>query len=195
MGLAPRFWPACRSRPGPRPRQPRTSRSFRLGPAQHRAAPGLPPRACPRRAAPRARPRQATPTAWPPRAVAGLTPLLAGERLKAAPACHSTRPRPLFFLSRALEPPRKAAAVPLLRRARAPSPLPRFSLRLARDSIIIIIWSSSISPLSRRVKVGAVFLLLRSGAPFPPASELCSPWTTTTGALSLLPLPSLGFPE
>ena len=124
-GPSPRFWPACQSRPGPRPRQPRTSRSFRvgpprLGPAQHRAAPGLPPRACPRRAAPRARRRQETPAAWPPRAVAGLTPLLAGERLKAAPACHSARPRPLFFLSRALEPPRKAAAVPLLRRARAP---------------------------------------------------------------------------
>jgi len=35
-----------------------------LGPAQHRAAPGLPPRACPRRAAPRARPRQGLPAAW-----------------------------------------------------------------------------------------------------------------------------------
>jgi len=45
---------------------------------------------------------------------------------------------PSISFSRALEPPRKATAVTLLRRAREPSPLPRFSLWLARDSIIII---------------------------------------------------------
>ena len=47
VGFAPRFWPACRSRPGPRPHQPRASRSSRagpprLGPAQLRALAFLP---------------------------------------------------------------------------------------------------------------------------------------------------------
>ncbi|XP_066392157.1 uncharacterized protein [Miscanthus floridulus] len=56
---------------------PRRARLASLGPAQHRAAPGLPPRACPRRAAscldrvrarsPRGRPALATPAARQPR--------------------------------------------------------------------------------------------------------------------------------
>ena len=47
--------------------------------------------------------------------MAGLTPLLAGERLKAAPACHPTRPRPLFLsLARAgaTEKSRRRAIAP-----------------------------------------------------------------------------------
>ncbi|XP_066323247.1 uncharacterized protein [Miscanthus floridulus] len=56
---------------------PHRARLDSLGPAQHRAAPGLPPRACPRRAAscpdrvrarsPRGRPALATPAARQPR--------------------------------------------------------------------------------------------------------------------------------
>ncbi|XP_066320787.1 proline-rich receptor-like protein kinase PERK9 [Miscanthus floridulus] len=74
-GPPPRFWPASRSRPS-EPPAPR-ARLASLGPAQHRAAPGLPPRACPRHAAscpdrvrarlPRGRPALATPAARQPR--------------------------------------------------------------------------------------------------------------------------------
>jgi len=88
---------------------------------------------------------------------------------------------------------RRSALPPRARRRPARSPLRQCSLQLAHDSIFFL-QSSSTSPLSRRVKVDAVFLLLRSASPLPPESEVSPPWPTTTGALSLLSLPSLGFP-
>ena len=60
------------------------------------------------------------------RAVAGLTPLATGERLKAAPACLPTRPCSLYFLlSCVLEPPRKA--VPLRHYCQAAPSLSSFA--------------------------------------------------------------------
>ena len=142
--------------------------------------------------------RAQTPVAaWPPRTMAGLTLLPAGDRLKALPACPPTSPCTLFSFSRASEPPRakqrRSAIAAKPRHHLAPSPPWEHCFQLALDSIVTL-WSSSTSPLSQRVKLDAVVLLLRSGAPLPLESELSSPWQTTTGALSLLSLPSLNFP-
>ena len=86
---------------------------------------------------------------------------------------------------------RRSALPPRARRRPARSPSRQCSLQLAHDSIFFL-QSSSTSPLSRRVKVDAVFLLLHSASPLLPESEVSPPWPTTTGALSLLSLPSLG---
>ena len=87
---------------------------------------------------------------------------------------------------------RRSALPPRACRRPARSPLRHCSFQLAHDSIFFL-RSSSTSPLSQRVEVAAV-LLLRSAPPLPPESEVSPPWPTTTGALSLLSLPSLGFP-
>ena len=114
--------------------------------------------------------------------------------------CHAPIRSPVCFAVRALprqsslnRAQRRSALPPRACRHPARSPLCQCSLQLAHDSIFFL-RSLSTSPLSRRVKVDAVFLLLHSGAPLLPESELSSPWPTTTRALSLLSLPSLSFP-
>ena len=131
----------------------------------------------------------------------GRTPALPPQVRPSQPRrCHAPIRSPICFAVRALprqsslnRAQRRSALPPRARRRPARSPLRQCSLQLAHDSIFFL-QSSSTSPLSRRVKVDAVFLLLRSASPLPLELELSPPWPTTTGALSLLSLPSLGFP-
>ena len=177
MGLAPRFWPACRSRPGPRPRQPRASRSSRagpprLGPAQLRALAFL-PRAAP---FPCWSPRHATTAAEnfrhvattcrrrPPRGSRGLTPRPRARLHLLVPVRSLTRAHAAFPLLPSREPQAPPSPRPQLRRRRAPAP-PRHSPipRASNSASLSDTWCSR---LCHRLSHGSACSKLRRRRPW-----------------------------
>ena len=177
MGLAPRFWPACRSRPGPSPRQPRASRFSRAGPhrpgpAQLRALAFL-PRAAP---FPCWSPRHATTAAEklrrvattcrrrPPRGSRGLTPRPRARLHLLVPARSLTLARVSSSPLQSREPPALPSPRPQLRRRFPPPPAPHSPIPSASNSASLSdTWCSR---LCRRLSQGSACSKLRRRWPW-----------------------------